>query len=86
MTRVSLAIASGMAAFMFYNNALSYSGVSFALVYPIVGSFLRIPRALYGGPPRDAARSELKRGARLDGQLDTEIDGEPESIRVSRPA
>lgn len=36
------AISCGVVAFMFYNNALSYSGVTLALAFPVIGSIIRI--------------------------------------------
>ncbi len=40
--RATWAVSCGIVAFMFYNNALSYSGVSFALAFPVVGSLVRV--------------------------------------------
>lgn len=35
-----LAVSCGVVSFMFFTNALSYSGVSFALAFPVIGSLL----------------------------------------------
>jgi hypothetical protein len=84
MTRVSLAIACGIAVFMFFYNALSYSAVSFILIYPVIGSFFRVPRALYRADTNNAACPALRSVAQLDGPAVRKIDGESESFRVSR--
>ncbi|MGY2876239.1 hypothetical protein ACVW00_003429 [Marmoricola sp. URHA0025 HA25] len=41
--RVALALGGSMVAFMFFHNTLSYSGVSFALAYPVLGTLMGIP-------------------------------------------
>lgn len=66
MARVALAIACGMAMFMFYNNSLSYSGVSFALAYPVIGSLLRLPRAMYRDVANDFVRPTQRPEAHRD--------------------
>jgi hypothetical protein len=57
--RATWAVACGIVAFMFYNNALSYSGVSLALAFPVLGSLVKVsatgrrqrtPRGSAGAP------------------------------------
>jgi len=43
--RATWAVACGIVVFMFYNNALSYSGVSLALAFPVLGSLVKVSAA-----------------------------------------
>lgn len=62
--RASWAVSCGVVAFMFYNNALSYSGVSFALAFPVLGSLVRAAppnRLTEEGTPEDLGRLPERR-------------------------
>jgi hypothetical protein len=40
--RISLALSGAMVTFMFFHNTLTYSGVSFALAYPVFGTLMGV--------------------------------------------